>query len=120
MQQICTDYMTSYAHLEDPAMAGSVLELRYEDLGADWQTEQLRVFTGLAGIAPSQVWVKEGLREPDPSARDPFYSSKYHRPIDTTPRLDPLAGPFRDIANEICAPLMARYGYLPGGKAEAW
>lgn len=101
-------------------MAGVVLQLRYEDLGTDWQTEQLRAFTGLAGIDPSRVWTEDAAREPELSVKNPFHSPKYHRPIDTTRRLDPIGAPFRDIANQICAPLMVRCGYRPDGGVDTW
>lgn len=118
--RLAVEYMQSYAHLDDPEMEGSVFHFRYEDLGSDWLVDQLRSFTGLGGIDPLLLW-NQGAHTPDESEKaDPFFSPKYHRPIDTSRRLDPLSPQFARITNEICAPLMERCGYHPDGGVEAW
>ncbi|MFN7052045.1 MAG: hypothetical protein ACK4NH_08030, partial [Gemmobacter sp.] len=62
-----------------------------------------------------------GTHEPSELEKaDPFYSPKYHGPIDTTRRLDPLTPEFQSIVNELCAPVMERCGYLPDGGVERW
>ena len=43
------EYMQSYAHIGDPDIEGSVFHFRYDDLGSDWLTDQLRAFTGMGG-----------------------------------------------------------------------
>lgn len=118
--RLCEQYMLSYAHVDDPDMDGSVFHFRYEDLGQDWLTDQLRAFTGMGGIDPAAIW-DQGAHDPSELEKaDPFYSPKYHRPIDTTRRLDPLAPEFQLIANELCAPIMERCGYNPDGSVESW
>jgi hypothetical protein len=120
VERICHEYLAAYAHLDDPGMAGAVLPIRYEDLGTDWQTEQLRGFTGLPGIDPLATWPANPRVDPDRVGSGAFFSPKYQRPLDTSRRLDPLTAQFGDIADLICAPLMPRYGYLPGGRVESW
>ncbi len=118
--RLSEEYMQSYAHLDDPEMEGSVFHFRYEDLGNEWLTDQIRSFTGLGGIDPLQLWEK-GAHQPSEAERgDPFYSPKYHGPIDTSRRLEPLALPFQQIVNSICAPLMERCGYHPDGSVDHW
>ncbi len=118
--RLAEEYMHSYAHLDDPEMEGSVFHFRYEDLGQDWLTDQLRSFTGMGGIDPLQLWDQGAHKATEAEKADPFYSPKYHGPIDTTRRLDPLSPEFRQIVNRICAPLMERCGYLPDGTVEVW
>lgn len=118
--RLAEEYMLSYAHLDDPLMEGSLFHFRYEDLGNDWLTDQLRSFTGLGGIDPLHLW-EDGAHQPSEAERaDPFYSPKYHQPIDTSRRLEPLAPEFQDIVNTLCAPLMERCGYHPNGDVDRW
>ena len=118
--RLARDYMLSYAHIDDPSMAGSVFHFRYEDLGQDWLTDQLRSFTGMGGINPARIW-NNGAHQPSEREKaDPFYSPKYHGKIDTSRRLDPLAPEFRKIVNDLCGPLMERCGYHPDGRVERW
>lgn len=120
VHQLARQYMLSYAHVDDPEMANSVFHFRYEDLGHDWLTDQLRAFTGMGGIDPSQIW-NNGAHEPSELEKaDPFYSPKYHRGIDTSRRLDPLKAEFQAIVNSVCAPLMERCGYNSDGTMAVW
>jgi hypothetical protein len=118
--RLCQEYMLSYMHIDDPDMDGSVFHFRYEDLGQDWLTDQLRAFTGMGGIDPALLWNK-GAHEPSEQEKaDPFYSPKYHSPIDTARRLDPLAPEFQRIVNDLCGPIMERCGYQPDGGVDRW
>ena len=118
--RLALDYMLSYAHIDDPDMEGSVFHFRYEDLGQDWLTDQLRAFTGMGGIDPALLW-NNGAHQPSEQEKaDPFYSPKYHKPIDTSRRLDPLSAEFQQIVNDLCGPLMERCGYHPDGRVESW
>jgi len=118
--RLAEEYVQSYVHVDDPDMEGSVFHFRYEDLGTDWLTAQLRAFTGLGGIDPEQIWEKTGHVATEEEKADPFYSPKYHGRIDTTRRFDPLVPVFQTIVNDICAPIMERCGYLPDGTVETW
>lgn len=118
--QLASGYMRSYAHLDDPEMAGSLFHFRYEDLGTDWLVEQLRGFTGMGGIDPVHLWDKGAHQATEEEKADPFYSPKYHGPLDTTRRFEPLTPQFAQIVNELCGPLMERCGYHPDGSVEPW
>lgn len=118
--RLAEEYMLSYAHVDDPDMAGSVFHFRYEDLGHDWLTDQLRAFTGMGGIDPAKIWNQGSYVPTEQQKADPFYSPKYHGAIDTTRRLDPLSPEFQAIVNNYCAPLMERCGYNPDGTVESW
>ena len=123
VHRICRQYLDSYAHVEDPALAGKLFHFRYEDLGSDWLTDQLRDFTGLADLDPEAVWDRgeKGRHVPTEAERaDPFFSPKYHSPIDTARRFDPLAPELQKLVNGICAPLMDRCGYQPDGEVAPW
>jgi len=117
---LCKEYMLSYAHVDDPDMEGSVFHFRYEDLGNDWLTDQLRAFTGMGGIDATTMW-EHGSHQPSEQEKaDPFYSPKYHGPIDTIRRLDALVPEFRQVIEALCAPLMQRCGYNNDGSVERW
>lgn len=118
--RLSEEYMLSYAHVDDPDMEGSVFHFRYEDLGNDWLTDQLRAFTGMGGIDPLLIWDQSAHEPSELEKADPFYSPKYHRPIDTSRRLDPLNPEFQRIVNSVCAPLMERCGYHFDGTMTAW
>lgn len=118
--RLATEYVLSYAHVDDPELAGSVFHFRYEDLNQEWLIDQLRAFTGMGGINPAEIWNK-GKHEPSEKERaNPFFSPKYHGAIDTSRRFEPLDPQFQKIVNEICAPLMERCGYKSDGSVEAW
>jgi hypothetical protein len=118
--RLAHEYMQSYAHVDDPDLEGSVFHFRYEDLGNDWLTDQLRAFTGLGGIDPERIWDNGSYQPSERERADPFYSPKYHQKLDTTRRLDPLAPAFQEIVNGVCAPLMERCGYRPDGTVDPW
>jgi hypothetical protein len=118
--RLSAEYMLSYAHVDDPEMEGSVFHFRYEDLGQPWLTDQLRAFTGMGGIDPALIW-NEGSHElTEQEKADPFFSPKYHGPIDTTRRLDPLDPAFQQIVIRVCGQLMERCGYHADGSVEPW
>ena len=117
---LAEEYMGSYAHVDDPEMEGSLFHFRYEDLGTEWLVDQLRAFTGLGGIDPKQTWEDGAHKATEEEKADPFYSPKYHGPIDTTRRFEPLAPHFQAIVNRVCAPIMERCGYFPDGTVEKW
>lgn len=118
--RLSEEYVQSYAHIDDPDMEGAVFHFRYEDLGQDWLIDQLRSFTGLGGIDPALLWDKGAHTASETEKADPFYSPKYHGPIDTSRRLATLKPEFQEIVNEICAPLMQRCGYRPDGEVDRW
>jgi hypothetical protein len=110
-QLAAEEYCKSYAHIEDPSLDGLLFWFRYEDLTTPATLEALRSFTGLPGIDPTAVWRREShIPSPEEQA-DPWYSPKYHKPINTENRLPPLANPYKNIVAEICKPLMITFGY---------
>ncbi|MBL4919344.1 sulfotransferase family protein [Szabonella alba] len=120
VRKLSVEYMESYAHLNKPEMEGRAFHFRYEDLGNDWLIEQLHAFTGLNGIDSEQIW-NSGKHVPSEAEKaDPFFSPKYHRPINTERRFDRLKPEFQSIVNEVCLPLMESSGYLKNGDVEAW
>ncbi|MFN4128552.1 MAG: sulfotransferase [Paracoccaceae bacterium] len=118
--RLATEYVESYAHLNDPELENSVFHFRYEDLENDWLISQLRAFTGLGGIDPDQIWQKEAHIPTEAEKADPFFSPKYHRPIDTTRRFDGLSPRFQEIVNHVCSSVMKSCGYFPDGSLEKW
>jgi len=112
------DYMNSYAHLNDPALRDSLLCLRYEDLTEPETLEALRDFTNLPGINPAAIWKDDVHLPTTEELADPWYSPKYHQPIDLAGRLSPLAPEIAARVNEICASLMNEYGYNPDGSTD--
>lgn len=105
-----TEYMQSYAVLDVKEMSPSVFALRYDDLTDDTVIDKLREFTGLPDISADKVWTEERTVNQNEAA-NPWFSPKYHRPINTENRLDPLAPEFRKVVAEVCGPLMARFGW---------
>lgn len=107
-------YLDCYQHLDHPALQDRVLLLRYEDLGSAAQVAQLRAFTGLEDIDPAAIW-GETRHEPTAAEQaDPWFSPKYHRPIDTSSRLSPLDPARRARVDRACGPFMERFGYARG------
>lgn len=109
-REAATEYMQSYAHLEAEELKTAVFALRYDDLTNESVIAQLRAFTGLPDVSPDKVWSEERAVNENASA-NPWFSPKYHRPIDTENRLDPLAPQFRAAVSEVCGPLMTRFGW---------
>lgn len=99
----------TYAHLDDPKLAGALFCFRYEDILEEATLDGLRKFTGMEDIDPSKVGAASAPAKKDDS--NPWFSPKYHAPIDTKSRLSPLAPAYRQVVREICAPLMERFGY---------
>ncbi|GEM_PF-1626223 len=120
VHRLATEYVESYAHLNDPDLESSVFHFRYEDLEHDWLISQLRDFTGMGGIDPDQIWQKGSQTPSEAGKANPFFSPKYHRPIDTTRRLGPLPPKFQAVVNDICANVMQSCGYFPDGTLEKW
>lgn len=112
------DYLNSYVHIDDPALEGVLMCLRYEDLNEPETIEALRDFTNLPGIDPANIWKDDNHQPTAEEQADPWYSPKYHSAIDTTSRLSPLAPHIREVVNEVCGPMMEEYGYLPDGSYE--
>lgn len=109
-REAAAEYMRSYAHLDVPEMRDVVFTLRYEDLTSDTKIAALSAFTDLPDVSVDKVWTEERAVSENEAA-DPWFSPKYHKPINTANRLDPLAPQFRDIVSEVCSPLMARFGW---------
>jgi hypothetical protein len=109
-REAATEYMQSYAHLDVPELAAAVFALRYDDLTDDTVIDKLREFTGLPDVSADKVWTEERAVNQNEAA-NPWFSPKYHRPINTENRLDPLAPEFRKVVAEVCGPLMARFGW---------
>ena len=104
------EYMQSYAHLEVPELQPSVFAFRYEDLTNPDVTARIADFTGLPDIAADKVW-NEGREVKDAADANPWFSPKYHQPINTESRFEPLAEEFRGPVREVCAKLIDRFGY---------
>ena len=109
------DYLKSYAHLDDPDLEGVLLTLRYEDLDRPETVTSLRSFTGLHDIDPAAIWGNDAHTPAPGDLSDPWYSPKYHSPINTKSRLSPLHPHICQTVNDICEPLMTRFGYSPYG-----
>ncbi|SLN70241.1 hypothetical protein ROG8370_03346 [Roseovarius gaetbuli] len=112
------DYLNSYAHIDDPILEGVLMCLRYEDLNEPETIQALREFTGMPGINPDNIWKEDGHETTAEEQADPWYSPKYHGKIDLSSRLSPLSPHIREVVNEVCAPLMEEFGYLPDGSCE--
>ena len=110
VRRISKQAMRDYAHLSDERMAGCLFSFRYEDLQDGKTITDLTAFTGLKGIDPDALW--SGRKE-DSSLLDDtnWQSPKYGKPLDTTPRLNPLQPDFARVVRRICAPLMSEHGY---------
>lgn len=109
-REAAAEYMKSYAHLDVDELEKAVFALRYDDLTNEAVIEQLRAFTGLSDIGAEKVWTEDrSVTENAPV--NPWFSPKYHRPIDTESRLDRLAPLFRAEVTEVCEPLMKRFGW---------
>lgn len=104
-------FLRSYAHLQDPAMGDCVFSFRYEDILLPETIDGLRKFTGMPDIDPAKVGVKPAPDKGESVESDPWFSPKYHAPIDTKSRLSPLAPRFQAVVKDICGPLMQRFGY---------
>lgn len=111
---VAREYMQSYRHIDNPGFGDSLIHFRYEDLLSDQVLAGLRAFTGCDDISPENVWGarrQAATNTGDTAAKDPWFSPKYHGAIDLSSRLSPLASEFQAIANDICGPLMKRFGY---------
>lgn len=109
------DYLNSYEHLDSPVLQDALFCLRYEDLNAVETLDALRKFTGLPGIDPDTIWGKDNRQASAAASADPWFSPKYHQPIDLQSRLSPLAPHIRDVVNDVCGTFMVDYGYNPDG-----
>jgi len=107
---VANEYMRSYAHLDDKALQAVLFVLKYEDLIEPAVIAGLREFTGCDDISPDKVWAEQPQTN-EAAAKDPWFSPKYRRPINTENRLDPLGNEFRAVVDRICGPMMARFGY---------
>lgn len=115
VERTAREWNFAYRHLDDTVLAPAVYVMRYEDMLAKDTIAALRHFTGLDDISPDRVW--EGQRQAQAGAEDsdPWFSPKYHTAIELTRRLSPLAPASRRIVDEVCAPMMKRFGYDAGG-----
>ncbi|MEQ9692882.1 sulfotransferase [Shimia sp. SDUM112013] len=104
-------YNETYAHLDNPILEGSLFHFRYEDILVPETIEGLRNFTGLTDLDPDKVGVKESAPQKDAGDSNPWYSPKYHGPINTKSRLSPLEEKYRKVVREVCAPMMERFNY---------
>lgn len=119
VEKVVEQYLASYAHLNNPAMAKCLFHFRYEDLGNEELTDQLRAFTGLGGINPEKIWSDRNPNEGLIAQADPFYSPKYLRPLDTTRRFEPLDTKFQEVVNHHCQAIMELNGYNRDGTVES-
>ncbi|MFZ1725998.1 MAG: sulfotransferase [Albidovulum sp.] len=114
VERVAQEFNRSYAHIDLPQMAGTLLCFRYEDLMTDKALESLRSFIGTADIDPDRIWSgKKSATKVD--ASDPWFSPKYNQSIDTRDRLGPLSPEFSAVVDKICKPLMTRFDYQNGG-----
>lgn len=110
---VAEEYQRSYAHLDAASLQGSLFVFRYEDMTDQSVITGLQKFTSCEDISPDKVWAEKHAIDTSAS-KDPWFSPKYHRPINTESRLDPLAQDFRAVVDRICAPMMDRFGYTRG------
>ena len=110
VRRISKQFLRDYDHLDDERMAGKLFGFRYEDLQDGQTLEDLSAFTSLKGIDPDALW---SGRKDDGSLLDPtnWQSPKYGKPLDTSPRLDPLQADFARVVRRICGPFMETHGY---------
>ena len=101
----------TYAHLDNPALANALFCFRYEDILLSETIEELRGFTGMPDIDKDKVGAKSMPAPSKITGSYPWFSPKYHQPIDTKSRLSPLAPEFRAIVKDIYGPLMDRFNY---------
>ncbi|MFC7704771.1 sulfotransferase family protein [Plastorhodobacter daqingensis] len=106
---IAQEYMNFYTHLDADLLRGALLPLRYEDLDKPETIDRLGAFCGLPDLAPEKVWAES--RDQSGVDQSPWTSPKYHSPIDTRSRFEPLADQWCAIVDEICGPMMDRFGY---------
>lgn len=115
--EILHQFNQSYQHLSNPAFGQGLYSFRYEDMLSQKVLSDIRSFSCCDDISPDNVWNerREKLAEPrersESATIDPWYSPKYHGSIDLTDRLGPLRHELRVIADEVCGPMMAQYGY---------
>ena len=109
-EKTANEYMRSYAHIDAESLRDVLFIIRYEDLMGVDTIEKLRQFTGCNDISPDKVWPEKSMPT-EAGAENPWFSPKYHNPINTESRLDPLDNAFRTVVDRICAPMMARFGY---------
>ncbi len=114
---VCSQYLQSYQHIDNPAFGNNLIYFRYEDLLSEDVLTNLRNFTGCADMSTDNVWGKkpEEVAEPETKgekgAKDPWFSPKYHSSIDLSSRLSPLSKKYRTIVNDMCEPFMKRFEY---------
>jgi hypothetical protein len=116
---VCREYNLSYQHLDNPALKEVLMHFRYEDILNEDVLKSLRDFTGCPDISPDNVW---GEKKPEPekldstSAKDPWFSPKYHKPINIDNRLGDLDMAMKKLTDNHCGVLMERFGYAREAK----
>jgi hypothetical protein len=103
---VARDYVSTYQSILARSFAGRLFMFRYEDLNQDQIRAGLANFIGVDHLDPDLMWGEATAL--DGSA---WSSPKYNQPIDLTPRLTPLAPELAQVTQQICAPIMERFGY---------
>jgi hypothetical protein len=100
------EYLAYYQSILASGFGGRLFMFRYEDLNMPRTREGLAQFLAVDDLFARPMWGEETV--PDD---DPWSSPKYNQAIDLEPRLSPLAAELADPVRQICAPIMARFGY---------
>ena len=105
-QRVAEEFLSYYAAVLNTNFGGRHFAFRYEDLNDKGLQRTLAKFLGVDDLHARPLWgdAKE-------SGENPWFTPKYHQPIDLAPRLGDLAPELAAATREICNPLMERFGY---------
>lgn len=103
---VAQQYRRYYDAVLNTNFGGRHLVFRYENLNDEDLHAALARFIGVEKLNERPMW-----GEAWDLSTNPFFSPKFFQPIDLTPRLSPLAPEFREVVQQICGPLMERFGY---------
>lgn len=109
--ETCREYHRSYVHLDNEALQDRLFHFRYEDLNDPSVIQGLGAFTGYTDISTERVWNSGAGPKEEKAQTDPWFSPKYHSPINTERRLSPLADEYAEVVNRICGKLIERFEY---------
>ncbi|WP_373504119.1 sulfotransferase [Aestuariivirga sp.] len=105
------EYLRSYKHIDNETLRPRQFHFRYEDLNDPSVIEALGKFTGYTDISTEKVWNSgTGVKE-ERAKSDPWFSPKYHSPINIERRLSPLADRYAKVVERICGKLIERFDY---------